>query len=92
MNLEVLKTNYLIGNAFDVIFKPAMDQIKMYNDRLDAHLDKSQSDNSNRLPVPATFIIDKGGRIVWKQFNPDYKIRASVIDILKNIPATQNFK
>ena len=48
--------------------------------------------NSNRLPVLATFIIDTDGKIVWKQFNPDYKIQASVMDVHKNIPATKSLK
>ena len=79
--------DYQIGNSFDVIFEPGLKEINMYNARLGASLDQSQSDNSNRLPVPATFIINKKGKIVWRQFNPDYKIRANVSDIINNIPS-----
>ena len=78
--------DYSIGNGFDVIFEPGLKEINMYNSRLDAQLDQSQSDKSNRLPVPATFIINQSGKIVWRQFNPDYKIRADVKDIIRNIP------
>ena len=43
-----------------------------------------------RLSKPTDFsIIDninKKGIIVWRQFNPDYKVRASVMDIVRNIP------
>ena len=79
--------DYLIGNAFDVVFEPGTYEIDMYNTRLNAQLDISQSDSSSRLPVPATFIINANGRIVWRQFNPDYHIRANVSDIIDNIPA-----
>ena len=79
--------DYQIGNSFDVIFKPQNREINLYNTRLHAQLDKSQSDSSSRLPVPATFIINSKGRIVWRQFNPDYHIRANVSDIINNIPA-----
>lgn len=79
--------DYLIGNSFDVIFKPEIREINLYNTRLHAQLDKSQSDSSSRLPVPATFIINTKGKIVWRQFNPDYHIRANVSDIINNIPA-----
>ena len=78
--------DYLIGNAFDVIYKPGIREINGYNNILHAQLDKSQSDSSSRLPVPATFIINTKGRIVWRQFNPDYHIRAYVSDIINNIP------
>ncbi|MEO6949187.1 MAG: redoxin domain-containing protein, partial [Ginsengibacter sp.] len=78
--------DYSIGNAFDVIFEPGLKEINMYNSRLDARLGESQSDKSNRLPVPATFIINQNGKIVWRQFNPDYHIRANVKDVIRNIP------
>jgi len=35
------------------------------------------------LPVPATYIIDKQGRIIKKFFNPDFTNRASVAEIVK---------
>lgn len=37
------------------------------------------------LPVPATYIINKDGIIVAVQFDPDYKNRASVQWMLKNL-------
>ena len=77
---------FLIGNAFDVVFNPDIKQVGMYNERLHANLEGASSDGSSRLPVPATFIIDKNGKIVWRQFNSDYRIRASVKDIIDNIP------
>lgn len=38
-----------------------------------------------RLPVPATFIINREGIIVAAQFDPDYKNRASVKWMIKNL-------
>ncbi len=78
--------DYKIGNAFDVIFQPEKKVIDLYNTRLDAKLEESHSDNSGRLPVPATFIIDRNNKVHWRQFNPDYKFRASVKDLLENLP------
>lgn len=51
-----------------------------------AKLKKSHSDDSQRLPIPATFIISKKGKIVWRQFDPDYKNRSTVKEILDNLP------
>ena len=61
-----------------------------------AYQDKVQSDYSvdiakfngrdvAHLPVPATYIINKDGFIVAVQFDPDYKNRASVKWMLKNL-------
>lgn len=81
--------DYAISEAFDVVFKPTDKEIALYNERLKAALAEAHSDSSQRLPVPATFIINKKGVVVWKQFNPDYRIRASVEEILVNIPANK---
>ena len=80
-------TAFLIGEAFDVVFNPEAKQVSMYNDKLKANLEGASSDGSSRLPVPATFILDRNGIIVWRHFNKDYRIRANVIDIINNIPA-----
>ncbi|MES2773310.1 MAG: peroxiredoxin-like family protein [Bacteroidota bacterium] len=41
--------------------------------------------NGANLPVPATYIIGKDGNIKYVFFNPDYKKRASVKDILEHL-------
>ena len=74
---------YKIANAYDVTFKPTSTQLFTYNVVLGAKLKKTHSDESQQLPIPATFIISRDGIIRWRQFNPDYKKRASVKDILK---------
>ena len=79
--------DYVISENFDVVFKPTDKEVNLYNKRLNADLEHAHSDSSTRLPVPATFIINKKGVITWRQFNPDYRIRASVKDILDNIPS-----
>jgi len=74
---------YLIADAYDVTFKPTSSQLFTYNVVLGAKLKKTHSDESQQLPIPATFIIAQNGKIHWRQFNPDYKKRASVKEILK---------
>ncbi|MDD4991143.1 MAG: peroxiredoxin-like family protein [Paludibacter sp.] len=77
---------YKISNQFDVTFRPDSMSRLMYNGMLGANLKEAQTDDSQQLPIPATFIIDKDSKIVWRQFDPDYKKRASVEDIVRNIP------
>jgi len=75
-----------IRKAFDVNFKVTEEYQAMIQDKLKASIAETNANKQAELPVPATFIIDKSGKIVYKQFNPDYKVRASVEDILNNLP------
>lgn len=77
---------YSIADAYDVTFTPETKELIIYNTALNAKLKKSQSDDSQRLPIPATYIINQEGKIVWRQFDPDYKNRSAVKEILKNLP------
>jgi peroxiredoxin len=74
--------DYKIAGAYDVSFKPTSMQLFTYNVFLGGKLKKTHSDDSQRLPIPATYIINEEGVIIWKQFDPDYKNRASVSEIL----------
>jgi len=58
----------------------------IYNKVLKAELKNSHSDDSEQLPIPATFIIGQDGKIIWRHFDPDYKKRSDVTDIVKNLP------
>jgi peroxiredoxin len=73
---------YRISNAFDVTFLPDQASIDAYNKRLDANLSEANTDDSDRLPIPATFVINQNGEIVWRHFDPDYRKRASAKDIM----------
>lgn len=83
---------YKIANAFDVTFKPTKAELFTYNVVLGAKLKKTHSDKSQRLPIPATFIISQKGVIIWRQFDPDYHNRSSVKDIIKALHATKYFQ
>lgn len=76
--------DYKIAQAYDVLFKPSVLHRTMYN-AIGAKLKESHSDDSEQLPVPATYIISKDQKIKWRHFNPDYKKRSQVEDIVKNL-------
>nr|NQU92093.1 AhpC/TSA family protein [Bacteroidota bacterium] len=59
---------------------------------LGAKLKETHSDDSQRLPIPATYIIDQNGKIIWRQFDPDYKERSTVNGILKALPSIRKSK
>jgi len=77
---------YKISDAYEVTFTPKKRQMIMYNTFLNANLKKTHSDDSQRLPIPATYIINSEGTITWRQFDPDYKHRSTVKDILAHLP------
>ncbi len=47
--------------------------------------EKANGENGANLPVPATYIVGKNGKIKYVFFNPDYSKRASVKDIISNL-------
>lgn len=77
---------YFISDLFDVTIKPGKLERVMVNTMLGAKLKKANTDDTERLPIPATFVIDKAGKIVWRHFDPDYKKRSKPEEIMKNIP------
>ncbi len=76
---------YKISKAFDVAFAPNKTTTTLYNSALKADLRNAHSDNTQQLPIPATYILAKDGKVVWRHFNPDYKQRAPVSDILTEL-------
>ncbi|OCA75522.1 hypothetical protein BBI00_14825 [Chryseobacterium arthrosphaerae] len=76
---------YKIAEAFDVLYTPDSETLNFYNSKLKDDFANSRSDHSGRLPVSATFIINEGKEITWRHFDTDYKKRASVEDIIKNL-------
>lgn len=74
--------NYKIATAYDVNYKPTSMQLFTYNVALGAKIKKTHTDDAQNLPIPATYIINEKGTIIWRQFDPDYKKRSSVKEIL----------
>lgn len=78
--------NQKISDAFDVTFEPSGKDKVVYNTVLGAKLKEAHTDDSERLPIPATFIIDTNKVIVWRHFDPNYKNRSTIKEIIENIP------
>lgn len=75
---------YSIMKAYDVnyVMDPAMvAKYKGYG----VDLDKYNGNKDHVLPVPATYIIDRSGKIKYVQFDKDYRKRPSVATILSEL-------
>lgn len=73
-----------IMKAYDVDFEVPENTITRYkNSGLD--IEANNGVNGKHLPVPAVYIIDKQSNITYRFFEPDYKKRPSVKEILANL-------
>ena len=76
-------SNLKIETDYDVLF----DVTKKYNNKILTKLQSDIAENNGaekaKLPVPATYIIGENGKIIYKQFDYNYRNRASAEDILK---------
>lgn len=81
----IFDKDYRIMKDYRVNFTPSMTLRIIYNGILGANLKESQSDDSQTLPVPATYLIGKNMKIKYAHFNPNYMNRASIDDVLKAI-------
>lgn len=82
--------------AFDIIGDPNLDIMNGYKvtfevnegyqkmlKKYDNDLTSTNSIKKAALPVPATFIIGQNGKIIARHYNPNYKGRMSVKEILQ---------
>jgi peroxiredoxin len=72
---------YSIMKAYDVNYKvddAMLGKLKNYG----VDLEKNNGNTDHVLPVPATYAIDRSGKIIYVHFDKDYTKRASVSSIL----------
>jgi peroxiredoxin len=74
-----------IMKDFDVMFSVTKEYQELILSKLSTDIAKNNGHDPAHLPVPATYIINRQGIIVAVQFDPDYKNRASVKWMLKNM-------
>lgn len=73
-----------IMKAYDVEFEVPENTLTRYrNSGLD--IEKNNGANGKYLPVPAVYIIDMEQTITYRFFDPDYKKRPSVKELLENL-------
>jgi peroxiredoxin len=74
-----------IMKDYDVMFNVT----KAYQDKIltsfSADIAKNNGREAARLPVPATYVINRDGTIVAIQFDPNYQNRASVMWMVKSL-------
>ncbi len=74
-----------IMQAYDVNFEVDERIVARYRNANINLLENNGSLNGANLPVPAVYIIDKRGVVVYRYFDNDYKKRPSVKELLDNL-------
>jgi peroxiredoxin len=74
-----------IMKDYDVMYNVTKDHQDKIKSSSSIDIAQNNGRDSARLPVPATYIINKDGIIVAVQFDPDYNNRATVKWMLKNM-------
>ena len=70
--------------AYNVSFEVPENTLNRYrNTGID--IEKINGKNGKYLPVPAVYIINKESAITYRFFEPDYKKRPSVKEVLNNL-------
>jgi peroxiredoxin len=80
-----LLSRNVVAKKYGVVYKLNDELAAVYNKKFD--LNKHNGDDSNELPIAATYIIDTNGKIVYAYVDYDYRNRAEPKDLtefLKN--------
>lgn len=74
-----------IMKSYDVAFKVDDKTIELYKKyKIDFNVINGEKNGTN-LPVPAVFVINKRGKITYRFFDPNYKVRAPISAIAKHL-------
>lgn len=73
-----------IMKGYDVAFAVDEKTIEKYKN-YGIDFNEANGSNGANLPVPAVYIINQEGKIIYKYFDTDYKKRPSVAELLKHL-------
>lgn len=68
-----------IGKKYGIVFQLTDEVAEIYNEKF--NLNQHNGDNSNELPLAATYVIDTDGTIVYAFLDYDYRNRAEPSEI-----------
>lgn len=88
--IEKTKANFIITSdldgsiqkAFDVDYGVTDGYVSKVTEKLKVSIPENNANGKAQLPVPATYLINKAGEIIFAHFDPNYNNRASIDDIL----------
>jgi len=89
LEFEVLSdSNNQVAKSYGIVFKLEDEVSELYKNKFGLDLEAYNDSNSDELPVPATYVIDKTGLVKYAYLNADYTKRAEpqdIIEVLKTL-------
>jgi peroxiredoxin len=85
----LVDTHNQLARRFGLVYRVPAEQQALYS-RTFVNLPFANGDSSWELPIPATFVIDRDGTILFASVNEDYTDRAEPLEILSAIPLARS--
>lgn len=86
LEFEVLSdVGNVVAKEYGIVFELIDEVAKSYNEAFD--LESYNGDQSNQLPLAATYVINENGKIIYAFLDADYRNRAEpskITEVLKN--------
>jgi len=82
----LLDLGHGVARDYGLTFQLPDDLRELYLEALNLDLTRHNGDESWELAIPATFVVDAGGEIVFASADPDYTVRPEPAEILAAIP------
>ena len=83
----LVDTHNELARKFGLVYRVPEEQQALYS-RTFVNLPFANGDSSWELPIPATFVIDRDGSILFAAANEDYTDRPEPIEILSAVRLT----
>ncbi len=74
-----------IMNAYDVAFEVNTENVPSYYNFVSKKVVEYNIENNNVLPVPATYLIGLNNKFLYVHYDPDYKKRSDLEEILNTL-------
>jgi peroxiredoxin len=84
----LVDTNNLVARQFGLVYRVPEEQQGLYRSTF-VNLPFVNGDSSWELPIPATFVIDRDGSILFASANEDYTDRPEPLEILSVVEVSR---
>jgi peroxiredoxin len=75
-----------VASSFGLVFR-VPDSLRPYYDRIGISFERANGDASQELPVPATYVVGRDGRVLLAHVDPDYTRRLEPAALLAALRA-----
>ena len=79
-----------VADTYGLTFSLSDDLRDVYESFFKIDLARFNGDESWQLPIPATFVIDTDGTIVYADAHPDYTVRPEPAEVVAAIPTGED--